>query len=64
MSQHKHPGLTKGPDYKKLQHPGGFHVLIYPPVMTPGTRFKMQDGRVYEVQKDGSFRRYGVEERP
>ena len=57
MSDHKHPGRSKGPDYKEAQHAGSKHRGLFPAKLQRGTRIKGQDGNVYEYDEHGAMRR-------
>lgn len=53
----KHPGRSKGEDYKALQHPKSEHLGFLPAGIQAGTTIKTQDGKRYEYGPDGAVRR-------
>jgi hypothetical protein len=58
MGQHKVPGASKGPDYRKEQHLGSRFITLHSKgAHAIGSVFQMLDGKKYVVTQDGSYRR-------
>lgn len=77
MGQHKLRSLeeVKGQEYKKNQtHEGSRKINFYevvgrkelgphpPTKVQPGMKFQTEDGRTYQIQQDGSWKRLRKEE--
>jgi hypothetical protein len=57
MSDHKHPGRSKGDDYKAAQHAKSEHRGLLPSRMKAGVTIKTQDGQLYQYDEHGAVRR-------
>ena len=57
MSDHKHPGRSKGEDYKTLQRQKTKHQGFIPSGLRAGVTIKTQDGQIYEYDEHGAARR-------
>lgn len=60
MGQHKIPGASKGPEYKKDQQAGGSGGAMMPNGFPQGTVFQDRGKKCYIVGRGGRLERHEV----